>query len=615
MTMQAQEGFAQPPWYEEFFNEFYWVLADAEYTSERTARELSYLSASSAELGPRLNVLDLGCGQGRHAIPLANAGHNVLGVDVSNWALARAMARVGGERVLWQAGDLLRSRFDGFGRPDLVVCIQSFGWGSDAQQLSMLRRLSRCMAPRGRLVLDHSDVSWILRNYVPKATFQTGDLQFEFQRNYSQATGRSCGTIEVRRCGQPVATLRDSIRLYSTVELIALLREAGFEVEGIDADFIHGAPVTLDTRYVQVIARTRSGPPRGLAVFNYEKSTQPPPDAVDLRWSPDEAEFVPGVSYETPDMDLRRYRVDDPYGECEALPVLERHFETHLDAACVTFAAGVSSLLRSFGSFAARGVVLSPYNVHPDLSAWAQVVGGRVVNVPDSKDGTIGFDASALLASSERERPRLIHVDRPDITGNCATFQHLTALCASCEAWGGVVVVDESRANYLGPSESAVRLVNELGNLVVLRGMSKAYCVGGFRVGFAVAPRSLADDIRAWVCPMEVSQHGYAGAKQLLQLGDVFSRLRERTGFVKPPFVESLRAQGLSVLAENRVLPWVLVDEGSRSGLLQSLGIVGMPVDLAQVDGRRTHLWRLAVPLSTTRVQRAMEALAPFFER
>src|SRR3984957_21053281 len=74
-------------WYEEYFTTDYWTYADAEYTAERTAAEVSYLAGV---LKGRRRVLDLGWGTGRHAVGLARLGFEVTGLDVSDYALRRA---------------------------------------------------------------------------------------------------------------------------------------------------------------------------------------------------------------------------------------------------------------------------------------------------------------------------------------------------------------------------------------------------------------------------------------------------------------------------------------------------------------------------------------------
>jgi ubiquinone/menaquinone biosynthesis C-methylase UbiE len=69
-----------------------------------------------------LDVLDLGCGTGRHSLPLAAAGANVTAVDFSAEMLARARAKPGAERVEFRAHDLhepLPFRDQSF---DRVVC-------------------------------------------------------------------------------------------------------------------------------------------------------------------------------------------------------------------------------------------------------------------------------------------------------------------------------------------------------------------------------------------------------------------------------------------------------------------------------------------------------------
>src|SRR5689334_7313819 len=53
-----------------------------------------------------LEVLDLGCGTGRHALWLAAAGARVTAVDFSEGMLAEAIEKPGAEQVRWVAHDL-----------------------------------------------------------------------------------------------------------------------------------------------------------------------------------------------------------------------------------------------------------------------------------------------------------------------------------------------------------------------------------------------------------------------------------------------------------------------------------------------------------------------------
>lgn len=53
-----------------------------------------------------LAVLDVGCGTGRHAVRLAQAGARVTGLDFSRGMLAKARAKAGAERVDFREHDL-----------------------------------------------------------------------------------------------------------------------------------------------------------------------------------------------------------------------------------------------------------------------------------------------------------------------------------------------------------------------------------------------------------------------------------------------------------------------------------------------------------------------------
>jgi SAM-dependent methyltransferase len=55
-----------------------------------------------------LDVVDVGCGTGRHAVRLAARGANVVGVDFSDGMLARAKEKEGAGGVRWVVSDVTR---------------------------------------------------------------------------------------------------------------------------------------------------------------------------------------------------------------------------------------------------------------------------------------------------------------------------------------------------------------------------------------------------------------------------------------------------------------------------------------------------------------------------
>lgn len=62
---------------------------------------------------PIHSVLDLGCGTGSHAIPLAKRGHKVAGVDVAEAMLTRARSKVGpGVDISFHLGDVRTVRLN-----------------------------------------------------------------------------------------------------------------------------------------------------------------------------------------------------------------------------------------------------------------------------------------------------------------------------------------------------------------------------------------------------------------------------------------------------------------------------------------------------------------------
>lgn len=102
---------------------------------------------------PTGRALDVGCGTGTHALWLAGQGYDVLGVDISTRALARARARAADARpaapIRFEALDFL-SQQPGGGPFDFVFDRGVFHvFDAPDERARFAAQVARCLAPSG----------------------------------------------------------------------------------------------------------------------------------------------------------------------------------------------------------------------------------------------------------------------------------------------------------------------------------------------------------------------------------------------------------------------------------------------------------------------------------
>lgn len=101
-------------------------------------------------------AVDLGCGEGRDAVWLAEHGWQVMGIDFSATAIAkaRALAAARGVDVRWVVADVADHPFDEGTAFDLVLV--AYLHPPPAQRSALLRRAAQAVAPGGTvLVVGH----------------------------------------------------------------------------------------------------------------------------------------------------------------------------------------------------------------------------------------------------------------------------------------------------------------------------------------------------------------------------------------------------------------------------------------------------------------------------
>lgn len=110
--------------------------------------------AGTRSAGGPPRLLELGVGTGRLALPLAEAGLEVVGVDASNKMLDRLRAKPGAEALSLARGDMAGPLPDG---PfDLVLVARNtfFNLTTEAAQRACLAEVARVLSPSGRLVVE-----------------------------------------------------------------------------------------------------------------------------------------------------------------------------------------------------------------------------------------------------------------------------------------------------------------------------------------------------------------------------------------------------------------------------------------------------------------------------
>jgi SAM-dependent methyltransferase len=227
-------------WWQTFFDATYRDLWASQTSAERTAADVAGIEAVLAAHGaPRpARVLDLGCGDGRIAVPLAGAGHQVTGLDLSESMLAAAgqRAREHGVGVRFIRADMRDA--DAAGGPfDVVVSwFSSFGYfGDPAADAATLAAVARALSPGGVLLLETQHRDRIAATHAGQPAQrdwrESADVLLLAERWFDPIGGRAGEHLRLLHRDGRREDRELAVRLYSATELCALLADAGLAVE------------------------------------------------------------------------------------------------------------------------------------------------------------------------------------------------------------------------------------------------------------------------------------------------------------------------------------------------------------------------------------------------
>jgi SAM-dependent methyltransferase len=243
----------EPPFDREAaFDEDYLYFYEELLTPERTATEVD-LIWRLLELEPGLELLDLACGHGRIANPLAERGVRVTGLDATPLflELARADAEERGVEVEFVEGDMRslpwRGRFD-----RVLSWFTSFGYFGDDENRLVLAEACAALRPRGLLAVEVNHRDNLLGRYLDEVVTEREGNRMIDRHRLDLQEGRSYDERTISRDGAE-RTFSFSVRMLTAAELRDWMLAAGFrEAFAFGED---GEPLTLEHRRMTVVAR------------------------------------------------------------------------------------------------------------------------------------------------------------------------------------------------------------------------------------------------------------------------------------------------------------------------------------------------------------------------
>lgn len=212
-------------WFEEWFDTaFYYNLYYQRNEHEADAFVARLVKA--LEIPPSSRILDVACGNGRHALAFNQLGYDVTGIDLS-FNKTRENLRFEKENLHFYRHDMRQLfRINYF---DVVLNLfTSFGYfKSHYDELNAAAAIAANVKEGGIFVIDYLNTAYIRKHLLSEEQIETGGYLFLiYKKLEANWISKKICVIEEDKC----SIFHEKVRLYQIQDLVDLFSQFGLNV-------------------------------------------------------------------------------------------------------------------------------------------------------------------------------------------------------------------------------------------------------------------------------------------------------------------------------------------------------------------------------------------------
>ncbi|CAM4190075.1 ubiquinone/menaquinone biosynthesis C-methylase UbiE [Paenibacillus endophyticus] len=246
------------PWYEQSFGSDYMLVykhRDWENANEEARKMIAWL-----KLPKNAQMLDIGCGMGRHALALAGFGYSVTGIDLSQTLLDEARKHDEKELVNWRQGDMRELPFEPGSFDCTVNLFTSFGYFSlEEDNVNVLRQIAKVLRKNGSFLIDFLNPAYVEKTLIPSSDRTDEEAGIHIQELRSITDGWVQKEITVTELENPDKARQylERVRLFPLAWFERNLANAGLVLEQLYGDYDGCEYEAIDSPRMIMTGRTK----------------------------------------------------------------------------------------------------------------------------------------------------------------------------------------------------------------------------------------------------------------------------------------------------------------------------------------------------------------------